>query len=266
MSDKKERDIMEVFSQAEEVVRTFSKGKRFAEDLLRENERLRYKILDLQQQAEGKEMPGGGAVLDTEEENKRLRDELEKIKAHFDNLNRENKDFQSRYEEVEQQNENLLNLYVSGYQLHSTLQEDNVLAVIQEILLNLLGAEVFALWIVDQNSGELEPLVVVDESGLLGGAPPRITPALQEEMAAGKSVLFSGSERSEEEALACIPLQLEEKTQGVLVIYKLLEQKKSLTSLDQELLNLLTTQAATAILGSMALSRTGKKLRSLGEE
>jgi regulator of replication initiation timing len=266
MSDKKERDIMEVFTQAEEVVRTFSKGKRFAEDLLRENERLRYKILDLQQQAAGKEMPGGGAALDTQEENKRLRDELEKIKAHFDNLNRENKDFQTRYEEVEQQNENLLNLYVSGYQLHSTLQEDNVLAVIQEILLNLLGAEVFALWIVDQNSGELEPLVVVDESGLLGGAPPRITPALQEEMAEGKSFFSSGGEEKEGGILACIPLQLEEKTQGVLVIYKLLEQKKSLTSLDQELLNLLTTQAATAILGSMALSRTGKKLRSLGEE
>jgi len=265
MSDKKERDIMEVFSQAEEVVRTFSKGKRFAEDLLRENERLRYKILDLRQQAAGKEAAGEGADLDAEQENKKLREELEKIKAHFDNLNRENKDFQTRYEEVEQQNENLLNLYVSGYQLHSTLQEDNVLAVIQEILLNLLGAEVFALWIVDQNSGALEPLVVVDESGLLGGAPPRITPVLQEEMAAGKSVFFSGPERKEGEALACIPLQLEEKTQGVLVIYKLLEQKKSLTALDQELLNLLTTQAATAILGSMALSRAGKKLRSLGE-
>ena len=152
MSDKKERDIMEVFTQAEEVVRTFGKGKRFAEDLLRENERLRYKILDLQQQATGKEASGDGAALGTEEENKRLREELEKIKAHFDNLNRENKDFQTRYEEVELQNENLLNLYVSGYQLHSTLQEDNVLAVIQEILLNLLGAEVFALWIVDQNS------------------------------------------------------------------------------------------------------------------
>jgi nitrate/nitrite-specific signal transduction histidine kinase len=264
MSDKKERDIMEVFTQAEEVVRTFSKGKRFAEDLLRENERLRYKILDLQQAA-GREAAGGGADLDTEEENKRLRDELEKIKAHFDNLNRENKDFQTRYEEVEQQNENLLNLYVSGYQLHSTLQEDSVLAVIQEILLNLLGAEVFALWIVDQNSGGLEPLVVVDENGFLGGSPPRITPPLQEDMAAGKSIIFSGSERKEGDALACIPLQLDEKTQGVLVIYKLLEQKKSLTALDQELLNLLTTQAATAILGSMALSRTGKKLRSLGE-
>jgi nitrate/nitrite-specific signal transduction histidine kinase len=265
MSDKKERDIMEVFTQAEEVVRSFSKGKRFAEDLLRENERLRYKILDLQQQAAGKEEPRGGDALDTEQENRRLKDELEKIKAHFDNLNRENKDFQARYEEVEQQNENLLNLYVSGYQLHSTLQEDTVLAVIQEILLNLLGAEVFALWIVDQKSGELEPLIVIDENGFLGGPPPRLTAARQEEMVAGKSVFSSGSEGKEGEALACIPLQLEEKTQGVLVIYKLLEQKKSLTSLDQELLNLLTTQAATAILGSMALSRTGMKLRSLGE-
>jgi GAF domain-containing protein len=265
LTEKKERDVPEMFTQAEEVVRTFTKGRRFAEELLRENERLRYKIFHMQQERTGSTVGESSSDGDIEEENRRLKRELEEIKDNFSTLNRENKDFQSRYEEVEKQNENLLNLYVSGYQMHSTLQETNVLAVIQEIILNLLGGEIFVLWAVNQETGELETLIFVDEKDKFGGSAPQLPTERREEMASGESWFApeDGHGSPPGDLLACIPLQLEEKTLGVLAIYKLLEQKERLTSLDQELMGLLTAQAATAIIGSMAVSRSGKALRWL---
>ena len=264
MTEKKEREGLEIFSQAEEVVRTFTKGKRFAEELLKENERLRYKIFHMQQESAKSSLEGPPEGDDVEEENRRLKRELDEIKENFSALNRENEDFQNRYEEVEKQNENLLNLYVSGYQLHSTIQESSVLSVIQEIILNLLGGEVFALWVVNQASGALETLIFVDEKGAFGTSAPPLPAERREEMASGQSWFAGGDDTaSPGDPLACIPLQLDEKTFGVLAIYKLLQQKEMLTTLDQELMGLLTAQAATAIIGSMAVSRSGDALRWL---
>jgi hypothetical protein len=264
MSDRKNHDVEEFFTQAEEVLKVFSNGKRFAEDLLKENERLRYKLLDLQQQLSRAEHEGGEGGGDVHEENVNLKKELAEIKAHFDSLNRENRDFQSRYEEVEKQNENLLNLYVSGYQMHTTLNEEMVRSVIQEILLNLLGAETFALWVVDQQTGKLEPMLVVDEGGVFAEGAPALSQSLADEMANGRSEVGAPeSERRNGAPLVCIPLQLDGKTMGVLAIYRLLQQKEGLTALDQELLGLLTTQAATAIIGSMVVSRALPRLRWL---
>jgi hypothetical protein len=265
MSEKK-KDVEEFFAQAEEVLRVFTNGKRFAEDLLKENERLRYKLLDLQQQLSRAEHRGEGASGNIQEENTSLKKELALIKANFDNLNKENQDFQSRYEEVERQNENLLNLYVSGYQMHTTLNEEAVRTVIQEILLNLLGAAAFALWVVDQQTGKLEPMLVVDEGGIFENGAPVLSPSLADEMANGMSVVETGEgERRNGGPLVCIPLQLDGKTMGVLAIYRLLQQKEGITPLDQELLGLLTSQAATAIIGSMVVSRALPRLRWLGE-
>jgi hypothetical protein len=42
---------------------------------------------------------------------------------------------------VQSQNDSRLNLYVASYQLHSTLNPGEVVRVIHEIILNLIGAE-----------------------------------------------------------------------------------------------------------------------------
>ena len=49
----------------------------------------------------------------------------------------ETKAYSSRYAEVEQQNSNLANLYVASYRLHGTLDREEVIAAIQEIIANL---------------------------------------------------------------------------------------------------------------------------------
>src|SRR5712691_8434984 len=103
-------------SRAEKFLELFNKSKHFTEELLRENERLRTRL---------------GA------------------------LEEENNYYASRYTEIEHQNNNLAALYVASYQLHSTLDFREVIHIVQEILLNLVGAKSFAIVLRDENTNEL---------------------------------------------------------------------------------------------------------------
>ena len=76
------------------------------------------------------------------DENRRLHDLLSEIQE-------ESKKASERYVEVEQQNTNLANLYVASYQLHSTLDFREVIQIVQEIVINLIGAEAFAILLLD---------------------------------------------------------------------------------------------------------------------
>src|SRR5919201_6678310 len=93
-------------SRAEKFLELFRKSKYFTEELLRDNERLRKRL---------------GA------------------------LEEENKDYASRYTEIEHQNNNLAALYVASYQLHSTLDFREVIHVVQEIIRDLIGAKSYAI-------------------------------------------------------------------------------------------------------------------------
>ena len=73
----------------------------------------------------------------------------------FKEVESENKDFAARYVEVEEENNNLANLYVASYQLHSTLDIHEVLKIVVEIIINLIGAEKFSLMILDEDVNEL---------------------------------------------------------------------------------------------------------------
>lgn len=260
---KKEGEIQEFFTASDEVVRYFTKSRNFVEEVMRENERLRYKVLHLQQELTRARRGPGTEAVDPASENLILKRQLEEIKSQFDALNRENEDFRQRYQEVERQNENLLNLYVSGYQLHSTLDDQAVLTIITEILLNLMGAEVFAIWMLRPDTGRMEMVTLVDESRHLGEAVPMLAPGIWEAIRSGRS--WSGKTdgdgaENKGEPLTCIPLKVEERPVGALAIFKLLVQKSGFSSLDEELLGLMASQAATALLGARTFTRAGIRL------
>jgi len=260
MSQKKEKDSQEHLGATDSAVRAYTRSKNFVEEIMRENERLRYKVFHLQQEMAG--MPqASGDSHDVLSENQQLRRQLEEIKAQFDALNRENEDFRQRYQEVELQNENLLNLYVSGYQLHSTLNEESVIAIIREIMLNLVGAEVFGIWLLDPGSGRMQLVNVTDECGLLEGKPVLLPAARWEALRSGEPWYAApGAVVAEGDPVSCIPLKAEERPVGVLAIFKLLEQKQGFTSLDQEILGLLAAQAAATLIGARIFTRSGSVL------
>src|SRR5688572_23054138 len=151
MSDDPARKSQEFFGM-------FLKAKEFTEELLKENERLRYKVAHLEAE--------GGAPADHGNESAIVRDltkrirELEERLSHTEDryrkVEQENKEFADRYIEVEEQNNNLANLYVASYQLHSTLDYREVIRIVQEIVINLIGAEAFHLFMVSEKTGRLE--------------------------------------------------------------------------------------------------------------
>ena len=51
-----------------------------------------------------------------------------------------------RFAEVEQLNSNLANLYVASYRLHGSLARADVLSTLQEIVINIIGSEKFAVF------------------------------------------------------------------------------------------------------------------------
>ena len=244
---------------ADEAVRAYHRSKAFSEEMLREIERLRYRNLHLQQElAQERQRGGAPAEPDIAGENERLRRQLEEIQAQFNALRRESDDFRQRFQEVEHQNENLLNLYVSAYQLHSTLDGDAALAIVREILLNLVGADVFGIWLLDPAAGRMELADLVDEHDSFAGAAAGMPPQAWSAIRAGEQWLAPAA--AAPEPLCCISLKVDERPAGALAIYHLLSHKSGFSALDQELLGLLASQAAAALLGARTFTRSGATL------
>jgi len=257
----------ELQRKADEFLGIFRKGADFTKELLRENERLRRQILSVE------ERQTNAAQSDVEwdklreelidrirglEEEKR--DVLERLRA----VEEENRQFAARYVEVEEENNNLANLYISSFQLHSTLNLSEVLKIVLEIVINLVGAERFAIYVADEKTRQLQP--VACEGDELASFPVvaigegRIGEAVDTgDTWCGEP----GGERPPGEPLVCIPLRLEDRPIGAIAIYSLLQQKAGFTPLDHELFTLLAGHAATAIFAAQLYGLSERKLNTI---
>ncbi len=224
--------------QAEKFLELFNKSKEFTEELLRENERLRSRLAEMQ-----------GAV---------------------EHLQQQNEDFSSRYAEVEEQNNNLANLYVATYQLHSTLDFREVVEIVKEIIINLVGAEAFAILLLDEKTNELRSVAVAGEEEVAGmlNLSVRVGEGLLGNVAqSGQSYYViddvDAGPVSVERPIAAVPLKIKEHVIGLIAIYKLLQQKHSFSAVDYELFALLAAHAATAIFSSKLYSHSERKLNTI---
>jgi nitrate/nitrite-specific signal transduction histidine kinase len=252
-------------SRAEKFLELFNKGKEFTEELLRENQRLRYRLAALQSENFSHE-----ELQQLKEQISRLTDENKLIQQRFREVEEENKDFASRYSEIEEQNSNLASLYVASYQLHSTLDFREVIQIVQEIVINLVGAEAFSLLLLDENTNELKSIAFEGEDVMPGldQISIRLGEGLLGEVAkSGESYYIShdaeGGAVSIEKPLAAIPLKIKEHVIGLIVIYKLLQQKHEFSAIDYELFSLLAAHAATAIFSSKLYSQSERKLNTI---
>jgi nitrate/nitrite-specific signal transduction histidine kinase len=254
--------------KGQEFFQMFLKAKEFTEELMRENERLRFKVAQLESSPATPSAPGAptdhvkqltGRIQDLETRLAELEDRYRKVEE-------ENKEFADRYIEIEEQNNNLANLYVASYQLHSTLDYREVLRIVQEIVINLIGAEAFHLLMVSEKTGQLE----VESSE--GQAAPVASVAVGEG-AIGRAAKTGENYFAEQVAhrdptpfdqpLAVIPLKIKDSVIGVISINKLLVQKTQFTTMDFELFTLLAGHAATAIFSAKLYSTSARKLTTL---
>ncbi len=253
--------------RAEKFLELFNKGKEFTEELLRENQRLRYRVAAL-------ESEHGEA---TTEEIQRLRAEIQqlteenrRIQERFREVEEENKDFANRYIEIEEQNNNLANLYVASYQLHSTLDFKEVIQIVQEIVINLIGAEAFAILLLDEKTNDLRAIACEGEDVVPGieNLSARLGEGVLGSVAkTGESYYINqdveGGRVTMEKPLAAVPLKIKEHVIGLIAIYKLLQQKDSFSAVDYELFSLLAAHAATAIFSSKLYSQSERKLNTI---
>ena len=161
----------------------------------------------------------------------------------------ENQRRSEEFTQLQQQTNNLANLYVATYRLHGTLERREVLESIREIVANLIGSEEMGLFEVDWTH---QALVLVDSNGvdparykslplnggLIGAAVRTGKPLVVENQVRGPG---------EETLSAVIPLQLAGTVTGAIAIFRLLPQKSKFEDLDRELFDLLASHAAMAL-------------------
>lgn len=262
------------------VDRILEETQAYARELLAENERLRLLVGSLENERTLLEERNGvlqgierenqalqDLLASIEREKQRLNDQLAalrqdgeqrtreqtRLRAELSAIEERSRRFTQQFLQVERQNSNLANLYVAAYQLHGTLERDEVLAGIQEILANLVGSEEIAIFELPEGGRQLSLLAStgIDAARYrtvrLGEGPIGRVAESGEMFLCGPG---SGSEqRAEEEPelTACVPLRLPGRVIGAIAIFRLLPQKAGLESIDRELFALLDTHAATAL-------------------
>src|SRR5215470_17053404 len=142
-------------SQGGYVRKVRNDTRKYIQDLLNENERLQVLVNTLQEEQTH-------TVGSLRKQVELLRVELEhnrseetRLKKHLAETQAENRRFFEQYAEVEQENSNLANLYVASYRLHGTLDRRQVLEVIQEIIINLIGSEEIGIFEMDDDGASL---------------------------------------------------------------------------------------------------------------
>ena len=248
--------------RAESFLELFNQGREFTEQLLRENERLRHRLAAFEQAVDDSE------IESLRQEIARLDNEKRAISERFRIEEERNREYMERFREIEEQNNNLANLYVASYQLHSTLDFDEVVETVKEILINLIGAEVFSMLLVNDH-GSLDTVASSGEALLPGvdsmhcsvGEGP-----IGRVAASGDSFFSDRSLRAHPEIdkpLVVVPLKIKDQLIGVLAIYSVLQQKDTFTAVDYELFSLLAAHAAAAIFSSKLYSQSARKLSTI---
>jgi len=223
------------------VERVRDNTRRYIEELLQENERLRGALGTVQATHHAL----ADQVLELRQELERRQAEQGLLRTTLDSVEAENRRFAEQYLEVERQNNDLATLYAASYGLHDSVDRGQVLETVQEIVRNLIGSEELAIFLLDQ------PQAALDLVSWFGVDPAPITRVELGEGAIGSSArsgeLYLPERAMPREPTACIPLKVAGRVIGVIAIFRLLPHKSALLAVDRELFGLLATHAATAL-------------------
>lgn len=219
-------------------------------DLKGQNERLRLMVAALESDRSRLQSEKGRLqeqLMNVREDMAQRTDEHQTLLRRLTEIQSENESVAGRFIEIETQNTNLANLYVAGYQLHGSLDRQQVLAAIKEIVINLIGSEDFAIF---EREGEerLRMIDWFDERPVLFDEVRFGEGTIGQVAATGEPFLSRGEHGRSLGLSACVPLKVDGRVTGAIAIFRLLPQKhEGLDALDEELLALLASQAGIAL-------------------
>jgi hypothetical protein len=236
----------------------FKRGAELTDELVKENRRLHEFATRLEEE---------NASLKTQLASDRaIRDlllkidQLEREKARLLSTVHQQEELTSRvtnrFQEIESELESFANLYVASFQLHASLKARNVVKNVKELLVQLIGARSVAIYFADQDGKRLTPLLSegVDLATLPviplrdGAEAEGAEAVIERTFLTGVPHLAEGDISSP--PAACVPLQLEERVVGAIVVYALLDHKTRFVAVDRELLKLLGAHAGAVLIAA----------------
>jgi len=160
----------------------------------------------------------------------------------------------------------LANLYVASRQLLGLTSPRVAMRRVKEILAQLIGAERYAIYLVDADRNQLVP---VASEGLAGDelfCHSARESRFGEALTSGEPTVLSAGDTDAgtvDQPVALVPMLLEGAPFGLLVVYSTLSQKKSFGRLDHELFHLLGQKAGWALMSAALYSAAKQRLPSL---
>ncbi|MBN1610151.1 MAG: GAF domain-containing protein [Polyangiaceae bacterium] len=244
-------------------------GKRALERVSAHNKQLRQRVAELEAQlgrysgsAPGRQPDADGDVREAAASRtmraEGLDDRVATLEFELERLT-------SEYSDLERQNSNLLSLYVASSQIHATLVFEEVLRSIQEVIINLIGADVFSTYLYNESSHEFRRAGGEGQTDPADEVIPYGDNLLSRVLRSGSPVLGPTVESlpSGHVPLAVLPLAVGSEQVGVVVLFRLLVQKDGFDEFDNELFGLLTAHAATALLSSLRYRRLERRANTL---
>ena len=176
---------------------------------------------------------------DNKSENEVLRGEVRELRARCSSFDEKLALIRNDIAALEAHAGQLENLFIASSRLHSSLDIEETLRTVSDILRDLIGAKRYAVYL-DDGVGALRA-IVTDDSGTAPIHP-------------------------DAPCLAAADLRLGDRTLGKVQLYELFSQKLSgLTPLDHELLKLVGEQAAPALLAARTFAGQDRRNALLKE-
>lgn len=248
-------EVLDLMAKREEFMETFfHKGAEFSAELIEELQELRQSAAKLAEENMElrHQLASDDAIRDLLRKIEKLEREKESLLSRMEIAVHQSRDFAGRYAEVEKELDAMANLFVAAYQLHANLDINEVLGVIEQLLLQLVGVHSFAIYLRKDGDDDkmLEP-VHAYHCDKVKGAPVALGEGPIGE-AAVTQVPFVVDPKTcaPGEPLACIPMVLRDLTIGVIAVFGLLQQKDNFVELDFKLFKLLALHSASAIVAA----------------
>lgn len=251
MQEKTDRkpSVMEVRDQIREK---YEANLKFIKQLLKEKGELRESVVDRLGDIERQ-------MIQLEEENRQLRLQLHDFQSKMADLAQRQEEESRQLQGVLLQDESLINVQVASVQLHSSLEFMEVITLIGEIVINLVGSENFALCLRRQGDQAYVPIHTWGASGRamepfrMGEGPIGL------QLQTGQSFYWRRARGGAENTpMALIPLSLMGETVGALVIFDLLPQKAEFSPTDDDLLECIRNQAGAALMAGNLFQHAGR--------
>jgi len=257
-----------LLEQRETFIHTFfKKGAELTEELLREDQRLRTRVGDLEAEnaALRAQVASDDAIRDLLTKIAQLEKEKRELLSRMDRAQRSSSAFTDRFAEIEAENARLASLYVASHQLHSTLDLRSIIRQLKELLAQFVGARAFAVYLVHDVDETRRELVPICSEGVLASALRRLPTddgVLWQAVESGAASWVEGDATlgTLDAPSATIPMLLNGRAIGVIAVFATFEQKREFIDVDFELFKLLGAHVASAMFAARLLSEHGARV------